>query len=65
MAAPLDPESGAVTSYLRLYNDQNGDSYFEEVEFPLQELEGPFSTPVLATPFQEATHHGLRIVPPG
>ncbi len=63
MAAPPDPEPGGITSYLRLYNDQNGDSHFEEVEFPLQELEGSFS--VLATPFQEATHHGLRIVPPG
>lgn len=65
MAAPPTPESGAVTSYLRLFSDQNGDSHFEEVEFPLQELEGPYSLPVLATPFQKATHYGMRVVPPG
>jgi hypothetical protein len=63
MVAPLD--SDAVTTYLRLYNDQDGESHFEEVEFPVQEMEGPYSPPVLATPLQEATHHGLRIVPPG
>ena len=66
MDVPRGADSGPATySYLRLYNDQNGDSHFEDVEFPLHALESQSSTPVLATPFQEATHHGLRIVPPG
>lgn len=65
MGDPSYADWGTGTSYLRLYNDQNGESHFEEVEFPLHELESQSSPPVLATPFQKATHHGLRIVPPG
>lgn len=65
MGNPSDADWGTGTSYLRLYSDQKGESHFEEVEFPLHELESQSSPPVLATPFQEATHHGLRIVPPG
>jgi hypothetical protein len=65
MGDPSYADWGTGTSYLRLYNDQNGESHFEEVEFPLHELESQSSPPVLATPFQEATHHGMRIVPPG
>jgi hypothetical protein len=66
MGTPSDADPGAAAyTYLRLYNDQSGDSHFEDVEFPFDELDGPFSPPVLATPFQEATHHGVRIVPPG
>ena len=66
MGAPPDADWGAIAnSYLRLYNDRNGDSHFEEVEFLLHELESQTSSPILATPYQEATHHELRIVPPG
>lgn len=66
MGAPPDADSGVATDrYLRLYHDRKGDSHFEEVEFPLRRLVDQSSTPILATPFQEATHHGLRIVPPG
>ena len=66
MAISPDVDLGAASnSYLRLYADRNGDSHFEEVAFPLQELESQSASPILATPYQEATHHGLRIVPPG
>ncbi len=67
MAAPRDTDSGVANyRYVRLYNDEYGESHFEDVEFPLSKLEESSSAaPVLATPFEEATYHGLRIVPPG
>ena len=66
MGTPTDADPGEATnSYLRLYNDQAGESHFEEIDFSLHELESQFSLPVLATPFGEATHYGMRIVPPG
>ena len=65
MADPIDASYAAIRTYLRLYNDHHGESHFEEVEFPLRPLKSEGMAPVLATPFQEATHHGMRIVPPG
>jgi hypothetical protein len=66
VVTPTDADPGAAThTYLRLYSDQAGDSRFEEIEFPFAELDGSFSPPVLATPFREATHYGMRIVPAG
>jgi hypothetical protein len=60
-----EDSGAAIHTSLRLSDDRNGDSHFEEVEIPLHELESKSSTAILATPYQEATHHGLRIVPPG
>ncbi len=66
MTNPLDIGSyAAIRTCLRLYNHRHGESQFEEVEFPFSELRSDGTAPVLATPFQEATRHGLRIVPPG
>ncbi|MDJ0924283.1 MAG: cupin domain-containing protein [Acidimicrobiia bacterium] len=66
MANPLDADwDTAVTSYLHLYNDRDGESHFEDVEFPLREVEGQGTSAVWATPFEEATNYGLRVVPPG
>lgn len=66
MGAPRDVTgAAAATRYLRLYNDQEGESHFEQVEFPFHELERHSDVPLLSTPYEEATHHSLRIVPPG
>lgn len=66
MGPPRDTDLAASSSsYLHPYSDRDGVSHFEDVDFPLRELENESSLPILATPFEEATHYGMRIVPPG
>ena len=52
---------------LRLYADSDGESHFEDVEIPFDEVDDYFENtpPVLFSRFEPAAENGFERVPPG
>ena len=52
---------------LRLYADNVGESHFEDVDIPFEEVGDYFENtpPVLFSPFEPASEYGFERVPPG
>lgn len=55
-----------MVSFIRIYADDVGESHFEDVDLPFQEVDFvPPAAPVLMSPPQVATDYRVERVPPG
>jgi hypothetical protein len=56
-----------MSSIIRLWADDKGESHFEDVELTLEEVDDYFENtpPVLMSAFESATQYGFELVPPG
>jgi hypothetical protein len=56
-----------MSSIIRLWADDRGESHFEDVELTFQEVDDYFENtpPVLMSAFEPATQYGFELVPPG
>ena len=59
--------SFAPVKLLRLYADESGESHFEDVEIPFEEVDDYFENtpPVFFSSFESASEYGFERVPPG
>ena len=65
--APDPPVKGAeMVSFIRIYADEDGESHFEDVDLPFEEVDFvPPAAPVLMSPPQAAGDYRVERVPPG